>query len=74
MITATRDPMTSYVVTDIENAPYVVEGKGPHALQIYFEDEASKLKYLSSPLCKTDDSVLGAHTRPGDAGRSRALN
>jgi len=36
MITATTDPMTLYKVTDIDRAPYVVEGTGPHALKIYY--------------------------------------
>jgi len=44
MITATTDPMTLCKVTDMDHAPYVVEGNGPHALKIYFENEASKLK------------------------------
>jgi len=74
MITVTIDPMTSCKVTDIDHAPYVVEGKGPHALKIYFETEASKLKYLSSPLYNPDDSLLGAYTRPSDGERSCALN
>ena len=74
MITATRDPITLRKVTDIEHAPCVVDGKAPHTLQIYFENEASNMKYLSSPLCKAGDSVLGAHTRPGDVGNTRALN
>lgn len=73
MITATIDPMTLYKVTDIDHAPYVVEGKGPHALKIYFENEASKLKYLSSPLHNPDNSLLGAYTKSSDSERSRAL-
>ena len=50
MITATTDPITRHNVTDFANAPYVVEGTGPHALKIYFKNEASKQAYLSSPL------------------------
>ena len=74
MITVTIDQMTSCKVTDIDHAPYVVEGKGLHALKIYFENEASRLKYLSSPLHNQDDSLPGAHTRPSDSERSCALN
>jgi len=73
MITATIDPMTLYKVTDTDHAPYIVEGKGPHALKIYFENESSKLNYLSSLLHNPDDSLLGAYTKPSDSERSRAL-
>ena len=74
MITVTTDPMTSCKVTDIDHAPYVVEGKGLHALKIYFENEASKLRYLSSPLYNPDDCFLGAHTKFSAGERSCALN
>ena len=44
MITTTLDPITLNDVTDLENAPYVVEGDG--ALKIYFESEKNKQEYL----------------------------
>jgi hypothetical protein len=56
-------------VTDFDNAPFVVEGDGPHALKIYFENEASKLEYLCSPLHHPYDPLSCAYTRPGDIGR-----
>jgi len=33
MITTTLDPITLNDVTDIENAPYVIEGEGDGALK-----------------------------------------
>ena len=74
MITATTDPITSHKIKEFDNAPYIVEGKGPHALKIYFENEASKLEYLSSPLHSPDDSRFDGYAKSGDSQRSRALN
>ena len=42
----TLDPITLNDVTDLENAPYVVEGEGPGAIKIYFESEENKNEYL----------------------------
>ena len=46
MITSTRDPITFNDVTDLDNAPFVIEGSGDNALKIYFESEATKQEYL----------------------------
>lgn len=37
MITSTLDPISMNEVTDLDNAPYVIEGEGDNALKIYFE-------------------------------------
>ena len=50
MITTTLDPISLNDVTDIENAPYVIEGDGEHTLKIYFESEENKQEYLSTPV------------------------
>ena len=42
-------PDTINDVTDIENAPYIGEGEGQNALNIYFESEANKLECLNTP-------------------------
>ena len=34
MITSTIDPISTNDVTDLENAPYVIEGKGDNSLKI----------------------------------------
>ena len=55
MITTTLDPITLNDVTDLENAPYVIEGEGDGALRIYFESEANKQEYLNTELHGSDD-------------------
>lgn len=55
MITTTLDPISLNDVTDIENAPYIVEGEGQNTLKIYFESEANKLEYINTPLHGSDD-------------------
>ena len=55
MITTTLDPITLNDVTDIENAPYVIEGEGDGALRIYFESEANKQEYLNTEVHGSDD-------------------
>ena len=59
MITSTLDPISMNDVTDLEHAPYVVEGEGQNALKIYFENEAYKSEYLDIPL-HTANSILSA--------------
>ncbi len=55
MITTTLDPITLNDVTDIENAPYVIEGEGDGALKIYFESEENKQTYLDTPVHGSED-------------------
>ena len=55
MITTTLDPITLNDVTDIENAPYVIEGEGDGALRIYFEFEENKQEYLNTPVHGSDN-------------------
>ncbi|MEN8763453.1 MAG: hypothetical protein ABF290_13565 [Thiogranum sp.] len=55
MITTTLDPVSLNDVTDIENAPYVVEGQGDGALKIYFESEENKQEYLDTPVHGSED-------------------
>ena len=50
MLTTTRDPISMNDVTDLEHAPFVVEGTGDSALKIYFESEANKQEYLDIEL------------------------
>lgn len=54
MITTTLDPISLNDVTDIENAPYVIEGEGQNALKIYFESEENKREYLDTPVHGSD--------------------
>lgn len=55
MITSTIDPISTNDVTDLENAPYVIEGKGDNTLKIYFESEENKREYLDIPVHESDD-------------------
>ena len=55
MITTTLDPITLNDVTDIENAPYVIEGEGDGAIKIYFESEENKQAYLDTPVHGSED-------------------
>jgi hypothetical protein len=54
MITSTIDPITMKDVTDLEHAPFVIEGEGDNALKIYFESEANKREYLDIPVHGSD--------------------
>ncbi len=46
----TLDPITLNDVTDLENAPFVIEGEGKGAIKIYFESEENKREYLGTPM------------------------
>lgn len=50
MITVTRDPITLNDVTDLDNAPYIIEGSGRSAMKIYFESEANRQEYLATEI------------------------
>jgi hypothetical protein len=55
MITTTVDPISMNDVTDLENAPCVIEGEGDNALRIYFESQANKQEYLDIPIHGSED-------------------
>lgn len=50
----TLDPITLNDVTDIDNAPFIVEGEGASALKIYFESEHNLQEYLDTPMHGSD--------------------
>ncbi len=56
----TLDPITLNDVTDLDNAPYVIEGEGQGAIKIYFESEANRQEYLDTPLHGSDGSESGS--------------
>ena len=43
----TLDPMTLNDVTDLDHAPFVVEGEGENAMKIYFESEQNRDDYVN---------------------------
>ena len=61
MITTTLDPVSMNDVTDIETAPFIIEGQGVNTLKIHFESEANKQEYLAIPM----------HGSDGISGRNR---
>ena len=46
MITCTRDPITLNDVTNLAEAPFLIEGSG--RMKIYFESEANRREYLET--------------------------
>ncbi|MGB3919318.1 hypothetical protein J9253_04970 [Thiothrix litoralis] len=46
MRVCTLDPITLEDVTDLENAPFIMDGD----LKIYFQSEANKCEYLDIPM------------------------
>ncbi|MBP6733815.1 MAG: hypothetical protein KAX51_12075 [Chromatiaceae bacterium] len=48
MMAFTRDPITLNDVTDLEEAPFIIEGSGDSSIKIYFESEANKQEYLET--------------------------
>jgi hypothetical protein len=59
MITTTLDPITLKDVTDLDNAPYLIEGEGDNAIRIYFESEQNRREYLDTPLHGSDGGSSG---------------
>jgi hypothetical protein len=50
MITVTLDPVTLCDVTDLEHAPFEIEGSGSSAMKIYSETEVNKQEYLGTEI------------------------
>jgi hypothetical protein len=57
MITFNRDPITLNDVTNLDQAPFVVEGQGSGMIKIYFESEANKQEYLETEVHSGVQSV-----------------
>jgi len=47
MRVTTTDPMTLNDVTNLEDAPFLIEGSGASAMKIYFESTSSRDDYLA---------------------------
>ena len=71
---STLDPITLNDVTDLENAPYVIDGEGPNALKIYFENEANKAEYLAIPLHGANATVSAAYAKVADSEITGTIN
>ena len=71
---STLDPISMNDVTDVENAPYVVEGEGPNALKIYFESEDNKAEYLDIPLHTANSTLTAAYALCADSDITGTIN
>ncbi len=74
MIVSTTDPISMQDVTDIENAPFVIEGEGPNAIKIYFQSEANKAEYLEIPLHGANATVSAAYAKVADSEITGTIN
>jgi hypothetical protein len=57
MRVSTLDPMSLEDVTDLENAPYVIEGEGDAAIKIYFRSEDNRREYLEMEIHGSTNSA-----------------
>lgn len=71
---STLDPISMNDVTDADNAPYVIEGEGPDALKIYFENEANKAEYLEIPLHTANPTLSAAYAKIADSDITGTIN
>jgi hypothetical protein len=58
MRVTTLDPISLEDVTDLDHAPYVIEGEGESAIRIYFCSEENRREYLEM-------EMHGAENSPG---------
>jgi hypothetical protein len=56
MRVTTLDPISLEDVTDLENAPFLVEGEGEGAIRIYFRSEENRQEYLDMEMHGADNS------------------
>ena len=71
---STLDPMTLNDVTDLDNAPYIIDGEGTNALKIYFENETNKAEYLAIPLHTANTTVSAAYAKVADSDITGTIN
>lgn len=71
---STLDPMTLNDVTDLDNAPYIIDGEGTNALKIYFENETNKAEYLDIPMHTANASVSAAYAKVADSDITGTIN
>ena len=71
---STLDPISMNDVNDVDSAPFVVEGEGPNALKIYFENEANKAEYLDIPLHTANATLSAAYAKCADSDITGSIN
>lgn len=71
---STLDPISMNDVIDTDTAPYVIEGAGPDALKIYFENEANKAEYIDIPLHTSNPTLSAAYALCADSDITGTIN
>jgi hypothetical protein len=71
---STLDPITMHDVHNIDSAPFVIEGTGPNALKIYFENEANKAEYLDIPMHTANATLTAAYALCADSDITGSIN
>ena len=71
---STLDPISMNDVSDTETAPYVIEGSGPNALKIYFENKTNKAVYLDIPLHTANATLSAAYAKVADSDITGTIN
>ena len=71
---STLDPISMNDVTDTNSAPFVIEGQGPNALKIYFENETNRAEYLDIPLHTANATLSAAYAKVADSDITGTIN
>ena len=71
---STLDPISLNDVSDTEHAPYVIEGHGPNALKIYFENEDNRAEYIDIPLHTSSATLSEAYAKVADSDITGTIN
>jgi len=66
--------MTGTDVTNLDNAPFVVEGGSDNALKIHFESEQSGQEYLTSAAKSVDRTSVDAYKQIANNEPMGAIN
>lgn len=57
MRVSTLDPMSLEDVTDLESAPFIVEGEGDNSIKIYFQSQQNREDYLALEVHGSNNSA-----------------
>ncbi len=59
----TFDPISLNDVTDLVNAPFLLQGKGDERMKIYFENSANRARYRRITHAAANVTLTGAYER-----------
>lgn len=57
MRVSTLDPISLEDVTELESAPFVIEGQGSSAIKIYFQTQENRREYLEMEVHGSSNSA-----------------